>query len=235
MPTNHSAQLFRRGLRDGAPFNLASIPFSLLFGVVAVEAGFDLAQVMGMSFIVIAGASSLTAIQLLGDNAPAAMAVLAGAAVNLRMAMYSASLAPHISAGPLSWRMGAAYFLVDHVYAMALADYETHQRTMREKFAYFFGLALVVCPFWYVFCYLGAVLGSAIPEEWPLDFAGAIMFTALAAPMIRGRPAVIAAAVAVGAALLSSGLPYSLHLVVGALAGMSAGAWAEIRGERRHA
>lgn len=235
MSTDHSARLFQRGLRDGAPFNLASIPFSLFFGVVAVEAGFDLAQVMGMSFIVIAGASSLTAIQLLGDQAPAAMAVLAGAAVNLRMAMYSASLAPHLSGGPLSWRMAAAYFLVDHAYALSLNDYQTHQRTMREKFAYFFGLVLAVCPFWYLFCYLGAVLGSAIPEEWPLDFAGAIMFTALVSPMIRGRPALIAAAVAVGVALLSAGLPYSLHLVFGALAGMGAGAWAEIRRERRHA
>ncbi|WP_340109062.1 AzlC family ABC transporter permease [Pikeienuella sp. HZG-20] len=235
MSTDQSGRMFRRGLVDGAPFNLASIPFSLLFGVVAVEAGFDMAQVMGMSFIVIAGASSLTAIQLLGDQAPALMAVLAGAAVNLRMAMYSASLAPHISDGPLLWRLGAAYFLVDHVYAMALRDYQTTPRAMREKFAYFFGLALSVCPFWYLFCWLGALLGEAIPPDWPLDFAGAIMFTALVAPMIRGAPALIAAGVASLTALAASGLPFSLGLLVGGVAGMVAGAAAELGLERRNA
>ncbi len=235
MTTDRSGPLFRRGLRDGMPFNLASIPFSLLFGVVAVEAGFDIAQVMGMSFIVIAGASSLTAIQLLGEGAPAVMAVLAGAAVNLRMAMYSASLAPHIAGGPLPWRLVGAYFLVDHVYAMALRDYEAHERTMPEKFAYFFGLALAVCPFWYLFCWVGAVLGSAIPPDWPLDFAGAIMFTSLCAPMIRDRATALAAAVAAGGALLASALPFSLGLVVGAALGMAAGALYEIRRERRDA
>ena len=100
---------FRLGLRDGAPFLLVVIPFAVLFGVAASAAGWDLAQTLSMSVFVIAGASQFTALQLLGDNAPLTIVILTSLAVNLRLAMYSASLAPLIGAQPFWKRAIVAY------------------------------------------------------------------------------------------------------------------------------
>lgn len=235
MSTDQARVLFRRGIIEGLPFNIAGIPFAMLFGVVAYEAGFDITQVLGMSFIVMAGASSLTALHLLGENAPALVAVVAGAVVNLRMMIFSAALAPHLSRAPLGWRLLSAYCLADPVYVLSLRKFELGPRTMNEKLAYYFGVAIALIPFWYLFCWIGALIGKSIPPEWPLDFAGVIMFTALAAPSIRGKPAVVAAVVASITALFLSGLPWSIGLILAALSGMSAGAFAEWRREVRNA
>ena len=93
--------LFWYGFRNGLPFIFASMPFATLFGIVATEAGFDIYQVMSMTVIVIAGAAQFTALAQLQDNAPAVMVLAASLAVNLRMAMYSASIAPHFVGAPL--------------------------------------------------------------------------------------------------------------------------------------
>ena len=100
---------FLRGAKAGAPFLLVIGPFALLFGVVGTEAGLNLAQVMGFTVLVIAGASQFTAVQLMADNAPTLIVLATALAVNLRMAMYSASIAPWIGAAPLCARLLAAY------------------------------------------------------------------------------------------------------------------------------
>ena len=82
------------GVRDGLPFILMAAPFATVFGVAATDAGLTLAQVMGFSVLVIAGASQFAAVQMMADNAGIALVLFAALAVNLRMAMYSASLGP---------------------------------------------------------------------------------------------------------------------------------------------
>ena len=87
---------------------MTAIPFGLLFGVVARDAGLDMSAIMGMSTLVIAGASQYAAIAQMQDNAPAIFVVLTGLAVNLRMAIYSASLAPHLGqalSGAVRWSL----------------------------------------------------------------------------------------------------------------------------------
>ena len=87
---------FWRGYLDCAPFILIVVTYSMLFGVVARDAGLDLIQTMSMSVLAIAGASQFTALALLQDQAPVVIALLTGLAVNLRMAMYSVALVPHV-------------------------------------------------------------------------------------------------------------------------------------------
>src|SRR5690606_8776600 len=97
--TTKSAYL--RGLRDGLPFIVVLLPFALLFGVVATEAGLTLAQAMGFNILVIAGSSQFAAVALMQENAPLFAVLATSLAVNLRMAMYSAALVPHFGAAPL--------------------------------------------------------------------------------------------------------------------------------------
>lgn len=53
-------QSLRHGIIQSTPFLLVIVPFGLLFGVVASNAGFDLAEVMGFTVLVLAGASQFT-------------------------------------------------------------------------------------------------------------------------------------------------------------------------------
>ena len=131
---------FWRGMRDGAPFVLVIAPFGLLFGVVAREAGWDMAEILAMSVVVIAGASQFTALQLMEEHAPTLIVILTATAVNLRHAMYSASMAVHVGSVPVWKRALIAYFLVDQTYGTAMARYAREPALgAAEKAAYFFG------------------------------------------------------------------------------------------------
>jgi predicted branched-subunit amino acid permease len=222
---------FLLGVRDATPFVLVIAPFGMLFGLVATEAGWTLTQVMAMTILVIAGASQFTAVQLIAENAPTLVVILTALAVNLRLAMYSASLAVHLAGASLGQRAALAYLLVDQTYGLAIGRYSGAQTWSRgDKLSYFFGASAPVVPLWYAFTWVGAVAGSAVPEAWALDFAVPITFLAMIGPMLRNRPSVLAAATAVVLSLAFNGIPYSLGILVAAAGGMAVGALAERTG-----
>lgn len=227
---------FWRGYRDCAPFMLIVIPYSMLFGAVARDAGLDILQTMSMAVLVIAGASQFTALALLQEQAPVFVALFTALAVNMRMAMYSAALTPHLGHAPLGQRALMSYLMVDQAFAVALRTYEDHpQMPQGEKVAYYFGCMMMICPVWYGFTLVGALIGDAIPPSLSLDFAVPVCFTALLAPLLRSAPHVIAAFASCIAAVSFAWLPWSLGIVVAALIAMAVGAQAELLLSRRKA
>ena len=223
-----------QGFRDGLPFLLVIIPFSVLFGVVATEAGLNVLEALSFSVVVIAGAAQFTAVHLLETGTPTVIVILSALAVNLRMAMYSASLTPHLGAAPLWQRALVAYFMVDQSFALSSATYEKRRDwSVAQKVSYFFGVITPICPMWYVMTVVGALIGSAIPPEYALDFAMPITFIAMIAPMLRSLPHLISAGVAVTASLIFAGLPLNLGLIVSAVIGMAVGAQVELVLTRR--
>ncbi len=230
----HRHSAFRRGLRDGAPFLVVVVPFAVLFGVLATEAGLNVLEALTFSIVVIAGAAQFTALQLMQEQAPTWVVLASALAVNLRMAMYSASVTPHLGAAPLWQRMLVGYFLVDQTYAQSMVEFETRpEMTLPEKLAYFFGIVVPVCIPWYFATVAGAWIGSAIPAGLGLDFVLPIAFLAMVGPMMRTRAHVGAALVAAVTALVCAGLPYNLGLMVGGIAGMMTGAQLELWQDRR--
>lgn len=219
---------FRHGALHSLPFLLVLVPFGALFGVVGVEAGLDLAQIMGFSVLVLAGASQFTAVQLMVDHAPMIVVVISALAVNLRLAMYSASLVPWIGAAGPGQRAVIAYLLVDQSYGLAIQEYERHPRLrVDQRLGYFFGASCVMCSVWMVSTIAGATLGRAIPESWPLDFAVPITFLAMIAPMLRTLAHMAAALVSILLALAFAFLPSGLGLLIAAPAAMATGALVE--------
>jgi predicted branched-subunit amino acid permease len=234
MPNPDVRRAYWRGFRDSLPFLLVIVPFGMLFGVLAAEAGWNLAEITAMSVMVIAGASQFTALQLIEENAPTLIVIATALAVNLRMAMYSASIAPHIGAAPLWRRALAAYFLVDQTYGAAMNRYALSPgMSPAQKLAYFFGCVTPVCLPWYAATWAGAVAGTAIPDALALDFAVPITFLAIVAPALPSLPHLAAAVVSVVVSLALSFLPYSLWLMVAGVAAMLTGAAVEAWQERR--
>ncbi|WP_299916684.1 AzlC family ABC transporter permease [uncultured Roseobacter sp.] len=231
-----TAGAFWKGAADGAPFLLVVAPFAMLFGVLATEAGLDVLETLMFSAVVFAGAAQFTALQLMQENAPTAIVLASALAVNLRVAMYSASLTPWIGAAPLWQRAIAAYFTVDQSYACSVVQFEKEpQMTVPQRMAYFSGVLSPIVPTWYISTLFGALVGTQVPDTWALDFALPITFLALVAPMLRTPAHVIAAVVAIITSLLTAWVPYSLGLIIAGTLGMMAGAQTELVLERRKA
>ena len=203
-------------------------PFAMLFGVVATEAGLNLFEAMLFSISVFAGASQFAALQTMQENAPVLVVLATSLAVNLRMVMYSMTLAPHFGTLPLRSRAVMAYFLVDQSFATTVAEIDrTPKMTALEKRAVFFGAVVAVAPLWFVACLVGGLIGTAIPPDYALDFALPITFLAMVAPMLRSLPHLVAAGVSILLSLLLTGMPYGTGLLVAASVAMAAGVWAE--------
>ncbi len=221
---------FRRGMAATAPFLLVAAPFAMLFGVVADEAGLRLWQIMGFTAVVVAGASQFAAVQMMDAGAPVWAVLATALAVNLRMAMYSASLVVHLGAAPLWQRALVAYGNFDMSYAASVAEYEARPAMpLRDRVAFFAGTVGLTLPAWIGFTWVGAVLGGRVPDALALDFALPITFLALVAPMLKSAAHVAAAAVSVAVALALAGLPSGLGLLIAGGCAMATGAVVEAR------
>ena len=216
---------YRDGLRDVAPVLVSVVPYGLVVGGAAVAAGFSVTQATGLSFLVNAGASQLAIIELLGNDAPLAVAVVTALVINARLLMYSASLAPHLQDAPVGWRAFGSYFLIDPAYALSIVRIEGDADV--DPLQYYLGVATPLLPTWGASTAVGAVVGSTIPGWLPLDFAVPMVFLALVVPTVRDRPGAAAAGTGAAVAVVGAGLPLNLGLLAGGLVGVAAGLVAE--------
>ncbi|MFC6824132.1 AzlC family ABC transporter permease [Halopelagius fulvigenes] len=219
----------RRGVRDAAPVALGLVPFGLVSGVAAVEAGLSLAQAMGLSVLVYAGTSQLAAIDLLGRNAELVVVVLTAVVINLRMTMYSASIAPYFRSFSARWKALCSYALTDQAYALAIARYADEQLNAAARRRYFLSAGFFIWLVWQVCTVAGVFLGTGLPSSWGLEFAVPLVFLGLLVPVVSDAPTVAAAAVGGSVAVVGEALafPFNLGLMAGAVAGVLAGVLAE--------
>ncbi|QBY02170.1 branched-chain amino acid ABC transporter permease [Rhodophyticola sp. CCM32] len=223
-----------QGLRAGLPFILVVAPFGLVFGVAGTDAGLNLIEVMGFTVLVIAGAAQFTALHMMTENSPTIVIIISALAVNLRMAMYSASLAPYLGQAPLWQRALVSYLNFDQNYALSIQEYDLRpERPLGQKIAYYFGAVTPIAPLWILSTFLGAHLGTVIPPGFALDFAVPIAFLALVGPALRTVPHVVAAFTSVVMALLFASMPYNLGIIFAAIIAMMVGAEVERRMETK--
>jgi 4-azaleucine resistance transporter AzlC len=218
-----------QGARDTLPIAVGIIPFGLVAGAAAVEAGYGVGGAVGFSVIVFAGASQLAAIDLLSGGSAVAVAVLTAWLINLRMVMYSAALAPWLSREPTRRRSLAAYVLTDQAFALSITYYG-HGAPLGDRLRYYLGVAVPLWVNWQVTTLIGAFVGNKIPDDIPLDFAIPLCFLVLLVPAVKDRPTVVAATVGgVGAVHVAEAGLADGAIVLGAVAGIAAGALADWR------
>jgi predicted branched-subunit amino acid permease len=206
------------------------VPFGLVAGATTVTDGFGTLAAVGLSTIVFAGASQLAALQALAGGGSALVAAVAACTINLRLLLYSASLAPHLAHERLSRRALAAYLLTDQAYAVSITRWDAETTDPPGRFSYFAGAGLALWVSWQLSTLAGALAGNVLPDDVPLDFAVPLVFLVLLMPTLTTRPAVIAAIAGGTAAVLADQLGVgSLSILAGALAGITAGAAADAR------
>jgi 4-azaleucine resistance transporter AzlC len=214
---------FRAGITAIAPLLLGLVPFGLIFGVAAQEAGIGPLAGVGMSAAVFAGAAQLAAIDLIGADATPAVIVLTVVVINARFLMYSASLAPHFAGVGWPTRIGLGYCLTDQAYAVSIIEFGRRETTLGERVAFYTAASIGMWTTWVTCTTAGIALGAGVPPEWSLDFAVPLVFLALLVPAISDRSTAVAAATAGAVATAAAGFPFNLGLMTGALAGIAAG------------
>ena len=223
-PRGNPAHALRRGFLLTLPLQLATIPFGLVFGALAVEVGFDVVQTVAMSAIIIGGAAQLVALKLLVENAPLLVVLLAASLVNLRMLMYSATLAVRWQ-GVGGWpRLLSAWFLNDMTFALSVRRYDDRpEMTPAERAGFFIGSGLCCLVFWSGATFAGAAIGTQLPPEWPLEFVIPLVFIGVSSPFLRSMPNLAAALTAATLSILLRDVPHSLGLILAAFGGIAAG------------
>jgi 4-azaleucine resistance transporter AzlC len=212
------------GVRDISPILIGVVPFGLVAGAAVVHAGFGVAEALGMSLFVNAGASQIVATTLFGDGAPLWIALMTALIVNARMFIYSTSIAPVLSEASWKLRPLLGHMLVDQNYATTMT--RGRFRDDVDVIPYYVGCWLALAGVWQVSNLAGALLGPLVPPSWGLDFVVPLMFLALLAPNLKDRIAVeVAAVTAVAAAVLVPTLPMQSGLVVALVTGMLYGTW----------
>lgn len=211
---------FLDGARRSVPVLLASSPFGLLFGALAVQNGLSVGDAVLMSAAIFAGASQLVGLELFGQKIAPWVVVLSIFAVNFRHVLYSAALGRRLDHWSPVQRAAGFFFLTDPQYA------ESEKRALSGglSFAWYMGYALLLYGCWVAEAAIGAVFGNLIPDPHALglDFMLPIYFLGMVMDF-RKRPLwlpiVGMSAAASIAAYHFVGSPW--HVSIGAVAGVA--------------
>ena len=217
---------FLNGIKGILPILLGVLPFGLIYGVSARSARLPVITAQAMSFIVFAGSAQFVTVQLISAGVPVLIIILTACLLNLRHALYSASVAPYVKRLPLRWKMLLAYVLTDEAYAVTIIHYRQDDEDasiMALKHWYFLGTGLTLWSVWQISTAIGILLGANVPANWSLDFTLPLTFIAIVVPALKTRAEWIAAGTAGVLAVLVAGLPLNLGLLVATLTGMAGG------------
>ena len=174
---NNKLNIFLKGVLDVSPLMIPVVPFGIIFGVLAIELGFNAYTTMGMSIIIFGGASQIIFLQLFSAGASSLVIFSSVGAVNSRHLLYGAVLSEHLSDLKLTWKIIISYFLVDQAFAVS----NSYLKKSKDKNKHFhlFGAGVTCWTIWQITTFLGIVLGSIVPDKLGLTFAIPLTFLAL--------------------------------------------------------
>ncbi len=221
-------QQFLLGVKDELPILVGVVPFGMIYGILALSAGLNRFDAQAMSAVIFAGSSQFMMVQLIRESTPWLVILMTGFIINLRHALYSATIAPCIKHLPRPWKALLAYLLTDEAFAVAALHYQREGVT-RFSHWYFLGAGLALWTSWQVSTAVGIFLGAQVPEAWGLDFTLPLTFIALVVPALKDKAGVATVVTASLAALLFFGLPYKLGLIGASALAIAVGMWVEAR------
>lgn len=225
---------FWNGFKDTLPLVAGAIPFGIIFGALSVTAGISPAGTLGLSLIVYAGSSQFIAANLFANGTAVSIIVLTTFIVNLRHALYSTTLGPHMRALPQRLLLPIGFWLTDESFVVTAARYQKAD-TSPHKHWYFFGSAAFMYTNWQLCTLIGIFAGRAIPDplSWGLDFAMSVTFIGMVVPMVKNRPMLVTVITAGAVAVAAHSLPNRLGLILAAVLAVGAGVLVEAIGARR--
>jgi 4-azaleucine resistance transporter AzlC len=193
---------FRRGLRLGAPYGAVGFVLSGSFGVLAVQAGFTVAQAIVTSALVFAGSAQFTALSIVAGGGGMGAALSAATLMHSRFLAMGIALAPSLPGGPLR-RATEGQAVVDVSWALANRGDGTFDRYL------LFGTTAPQYVGWLAGTVTGALAGDLLgdTDRLGLDALFPTFFVAILIAELRQPRARMAALL--GAAIALALVPFT--------------------------
>ncbi|HEX6420137.1 MAG TPA: AzlC family ABC transporter permease [Acidimicrobiales bacterium] len=206
------------GARAMGPWLLGIAPYGLVIGISAAQAGIPALAGWLTGPLVFAGSAQVATIQLLDSGAAPLVVVIAALSVNLRLILYSATMAHHWAGTPRWWRAAAAYLIVDPSVAVGVDGYERTGDRRRGHLRYAGGAATLWLA-WVGAITAGATVGTGLPAGLHLEYVVPLFLVGDVVPRLTGTA--VRRGVAAAAVIAVAGRWIPLHL--GALAAIAGG------------
>lgn len=210
---------FFRGAVAMLPLCLSVIPWGILAGSMAVQAGLTFAQSLGMSAIIFAGAAQLVTLGLLLSGGSVLTIVVSVFFITSQHLLYGLTLRETVARMALRYRLPVGYLLCDELFALASAQ-------PKEKLTpgYLIGAGLCFYLCWVLFSLAGVVMASAIPDldRWHLDFSIVATFITIVVPMVQSRSVLCGVVVSLLLSMILSLYRVEGAIVIAGLSGMLA-------------
>ena len=212
--------LFIKGSYAVFPLILAVIPWGILAGSYALEAGLSAWESQAMSAIVFAGAAQLIAVGMIKSGIGLSTILLTALLVTSRHFLYGLSMRSQVSPLPLKWRLSLGFLLTDELFAISNPE---QKHPFSPWYALGGGLSFYIG--WNISTCVGIIAGHNIPNlhSLGLDFAIAATFIALVVPTIKTRSTLICVITSLLTSVFCALLNLESGLLIASLTGMSAG------------
>lgn len=213
-------RLFWQGAAAIIPLCVAVIPWGILAGSFAIDAGLSVLESQALSVILFAGSAQLVATGMIKAGVGLATMLLTTFFITSRHLLYSISMRQKISPLPLKWRLILGFLLTDELFA--LCGQQSEKQFNRW---YALGAGLIFYLVWNLATLVGIVAGQYIPalNQFGLEFAVAATFIALVVPHMTTLPVTLAAGVALLLSVLLTAWQVEGTLMFASIGGMLAG------------
>lgn len=204
------------------PLAIACVPWGVLTGALAIQAGFTPLQGQFMSLLVFAGAAQLSALSMYASGVGLLPILGSTVVISSRHLLYSLNFRNYVNQFSAPKRWAVAFVLTDEMFAVSESD---TRRTGVFCYTYALASGFTFYVIWNIATALGIFAAGSLANlaELGLDFAIAATFIAMTFTELRRWP--IAATILVSglaSVVLKPLLPDS-HIVVAALLGMAIG------------
>ena len=181
-------RLFWQGTVAMLPLSVAVLPWGLLAGSFAIEAGLNPFESQALSAILFAGSAQLVATGMIKAGAGLMTMLITTFFITSRHFLYSVSMRGKISTLPTRWRVILGFLLTDELFALCGQQSE---KQFNRWYALGAGFSFYLV--WNLATLVGIVAGSYIPSlnSIGLEFAVAATFIAIVIPNVKSIPILI--------------------------------------------
>ncbi len=175
---------------DILPLALATVPWGVLCGSLAINVGLTPLQAQLMSLFIFAGAAQLAALTIMGSVGSLSAMFSSTFVISSRHLLYSAVFREYVRKSSLRLRCSIAFFLTDEMFAVTCA-YMEKNKSFSSVYALSSGITFYVI--WNASTFVGIIVGEHIPnlEHLGLEFAIAATFIAIVIPTIKSRSTLV--------------------------------------------
>ncbi len=204
------------------PLSLAVIPWGILTGALAIQAGLSNVQAQCLSLLVFAGAAQLSGIGMIAGGISVHSIFGSTMVISARHLLYSMVFRSHVESLKLPMRAGIAFVLTDEMFVVSEAHTKA-KGAFSSTFALSSGITFYLI--WNFATFAGIIAGSYFSdlESLGLDFAIVATFIAMSFDQIKSKPEVVTVLVAGVSSVVLKPLFSESYILIATIIGMVTG------------